>query len=246
MSDDFSTKVSLKCKKNAGPVAVTIETERGSTGALSSKVGTKFACSGVSFDKVQLKADGGHILESSLKPCPGCKVSFKGSKGADLGVDYEKGGLYTTAKVDLKDLSKLSASACMNVGSGIVLGGSAGFNFSDKTVGSKTIVGAKDFGSLSLSATYSSALTVGALYKANDKLTLASSTTHSSKGMVESFAVGGAYKAPVALFKAKVSDGGLITGCVVKEVAPKVTVTATGSIVNFDSTSFKYGLGIVM
>jgi voltage-dependent anion channel protein 2 len=236
----------LKCKKNAGPVAVTVETERASSGALSSKVGTKFAFNGVSFDKVQLKADGGQILESSFKPCAGCKVSFKGSKGADLGVDYVKGGLYTTAKIDVKDISKLSATACMNAGSGFTIGAAAGFNLTDKTVASKTIGGAKDFGPLSLSATYSSALTVGALYRANDNIILASTTTHSPKELIASFAVGGSYKAPVGTFKAKVSNGGNITGCMVREIAPKVTLTATGAISNCDPGTFKYGLGLVM
>jgi len=250
LSDDYSTKISLKCKKNAGPIGVTIDTERSSSGALSSKVGTKFVYSGVSFDKVQINADGGHVLESSLKPCTGCKVSFKGSKGADLGIDYVKGALFSTAKVDVKDLSKLSTTACMNVGSGITIGGAAGFNLDGKapTISStsKSIGGAKDFGPLSLSATYSSALNVSALYKANDNLTLASSTTHSSKEPLAAFTVGCAYKAPVGTFKAKFSNGGSISACVIKEIAPKVTLTATGAVSNCDPATFKYGLGIVM
>lgn len=74
LGDDYTGKISLKCKKSAGPISVTIETERGGGGALSSKIGGKFAYSGLSFDKVQLKADGGHVIETSLKPYPGVKV----------------------------------------------------------------------------------------------------------------------------------------------------------------------------
>jgi hypothetical protein len=41
--------------------AVTIETERGAGGALSSGMGTKFSYAGLSFDKVQVEADGGRV-----------------------------------------------------------------------------------------------------------------------------------------------------------------------------------------
>ena len=251
LSDDYSSGISLKCKKSAGPVDVTIETERGSGGALSSKVGTKFACGGVKFDKVQLKADGGQVLESSLSPCSHVLLTFKGNKGADLGLEYVKGSLAATGTLDVKDMSKFSTSACVGVGSGVLLGADAAYSMSGKaTALSGYNVGASyTKGPLSVSVTTASKisqLNVGTLYKVNDSLTLASSTSHTSAKPIGSFTVGGAYKASFGTVKAKISAGGNIDACVVKEVAPKVDVKATGSISSFDPSTFKYGLGIVM
>ena len=78
MNDDYTSKYVLKAKKSAGPVSFTIETEQDKSGALSSKIGTKYAFSKFSLDKGQLKADGSKILETSFKVTPDVKVSFKG------------------------------------------------------------------------------------------------------------------------------------------------------------------------
>lgn len=250
LNDDYTSKISLKCKKNAGPVAVTIETERGSGGALSSKVGTRFAYAGLSFDKAQLKADGGHVLETSLAPAPGVKVSFKGNKGADLGIDYTKGSFYATGTLDVKDMSMFSTSACVGLASGVTLGGEATYGLSGKTGITAFNVGASySTGPLLASVTSASKMSqvnVGVLYKVNDELSIASSTTHSSAKACEVLAVGGAYKAPFGNFKAKVGSNGVVHACVIKEVAPKVTVTASGSITPSDTSTFKYGIGVSM
>jgi len=251
LSDDYSSGISLKCKKGAGPVAVTIETERGSGGALSSKVGTKFSYGGVSFDKVQLKADGGQVLETSLSPCAPVLLTFKGGKGADLGIEYTKGSLVATGTLDVKDMSKFSTSACVGVGSGILVGADAAYSMSGKAAAlSAYNVGASySKGPLSVSVTTASKisqLNLGTVYKVNDTLTLASSTTHTSAKPIGSFTVGGAYKASFGTVKAKVSTGGNIDAVVLKQVAPKVDLKATGSISSFDPSTFKYGLGIVM
>jgi voltage-dependent anion channel protein 2 len=83
LTDDYTDKVSLKCKKSAGPVAVTIETEQGKGGALSSKIGTKFAYAKFNVDKGQVKADGGRVLETSLG------VRMSGSPSGDQGCRLE-------------------------------------------------------------------------------------------------------------------------------------------------------------
>mmetsp|Transcript_39312 Transcript_39312/g.80190 ORF Transcript_39312/g.80190 Transcript_39312/m.80190 type:complete len:265 (-) Transcript_39312:338-1132(-) len=250
LNEDYTTKVSLKCKKAAGPVAVTLETNRGSGGALSSKIGGKFAYAGLSFDKVQLTADGGSVLETSLVPASGVKVSFKGNKGADLGIDYTKGSLVATGKLDVKDMSKFSTSACMGLSSGVTLGGDATYAMSGKTGISAFNVGASySSGPLFANVTSASKMSqfnVGMSYKVNSDLTIASSSTHTSEKPCEVVAVGGAYKAPFGDIKAKVGSGGIISACLIKEVAPKVTVTASGTVAASDLSSFKYGVGIVM
>ena len=127
--------MSLKCKKNAGPVAVTIETEQGEGGSLSSKIGTKFNYSKFQVDKGQLKADGGKVLESSIKITDDAKLTFKANKGADLGVDYVKGNFYGTASMDVMDMSNITSSACLGLPSGLKLGGDAKYNLSGSSIG---------------------------------------------------------------------------------------------------------------
>ena len=92
LNEDYTSAITLKCKGKAGPFDVTVETLRSPAGALSSKVGGKFAYAGLNFDKVQATADGSHVLETSLIPCTGCKLTFKANKGADQRVDVAGGG----------------------------------------------------------------------------------------------------------------------------------------------------------
>lgn len=58
--------------------------------------------------------------------------------------------------------------------------------------------------------------------------------------------MGGSYKASFGDVKAKLGSNKVISASVVKEVVPKVKVTASGSIVGADTSTFKYGLGISM
>jgi voltage-dependent anion channel protein 2 len=248
--DDYTTTISLKCKKDAGPVAVTIETDRGSGGSLASKIGTKFSYGKLNFDKAQVTADGGHVLETSLEPYEGVKLSFKGNKGADLGVDYTQGNFYGTAALDVKDMSNFGASACYGLDSGLKIGGDATYALSGKTGISAFNLGASYtkgpvFASLT-TASKVSQFNVGLVYKVNGDLSLASQTTHSSDKPFDLVNVGGLYKAPFADIKAKVGSGGVVSAAVMKEVAPKVVLTASGSVTASDLSNFKYGLGISM
>lgn len=250
MSDDFTSSISLKCKKNAGPVAVTIETERGSGGALSSKVGSKFSYAGLSFDKIQMKADGGHVLETSLKVAPGVSVAFKGNKGADVCVDYTNGNIFATGMLDVKDMSKISTSACLGLASGMKVGGDLTYGLSGKTgvtafnVGGSYATG-PIFASLTTSSKFSQ-FNIGLLYKVNNDLSLASQTSHSSAKACDVLSVGGSYKVPsVGTMKAKLGSDGIVSACLIREVASKVTVTGSVSI-NTSGDNFKYGVGIVM
>ncbi len=80
----------------------------------------------------------------------------------------------------------------------------------------------------------------GALYKVNDSLSLATSSTHSLAKPVGPFTVGGAYKASFRTVKAKVSTGGKIDAVLIK-VACKVDLKASGSISGLDPATFQYG-----
>ena len=249
MNEDYSTKTTLKCKKSAGPVAVTIETERGEGGALSSKIGTKFAYAKFNVDKAQATANGGRVLETSLKVAPNVKLSFKANKGADLGVDYTSGNFYATGVLDVAEMSKFSTSACIGLPSGIKAGGDATYALAGKSGLTGLNVGASYtsgpmFASLTTGSKFSS-VNLSLLYKVNDDLSVASSTTHSSEKTCDVGGVGCAYKASFGTVKAKYG-GHAFSASLIKEIAPKVTLTASGSVQGTDFSTFKYGLGIVM
>jgi voltage-dependent anion channel protein 2 len=252
LEDDYTSKVLLKCKKDAGPVTVTIETEQGDSGALSSKIGTKFNYAKFQVDKGQLTADGNKVLETSLKLTDDVKLVFKAGKGADLGLDYTKGNFYATGSMDVMEMSNINTSACLGLPSGFKLGGDAKYNLTGSSTGLAGFnVGASyTHGSLFASVTATSKFSVynvGLLYKVNNDLSLASQTTHSSSKMCDVLAVGGAYKADkVGTIKAKVGSNGIVSACLIREIAPKVTLTASGSMSASDVSTFKPGFSISM
>ena len=251
MDDDYSTKQTLKCKKNAGPVAVTIETSRGEGGALTSKVGTKFNYGKLNIDKAQATADGGQVLETSLKVAPNMKVSFKSGKGADLGIDYTKGNLYATGVLDVVEMTKFSTSACVSLPSGVKAGADATYGLSGKTgvtafnVGASYATGSL-FGAVTSVNKFSS-VNLGLLYSVNSQVTVASMSSHSGDSAFNLTAFGGSYKADFGTIKAKYTAGGLVSAALIKDIAPKVSLTASGSASASDpAATFKYGLGITM
>jgi voltage-dependent anion channel protein 2 len=249
LGDDYSTKTTLKCKKSAGPLAVTIETDRSGTGALTSKVGTKFAYAGLSFDKVQLKPDGSNVLETSIKPYPGLSTTFKGGKGADLGFDYAAGPLRLTGSFDVKDLSRVSTSACLSAGNGILVGGDAVYSATAKGLSAFNVGASYATGPLFACVTTVdkiSSVKVDLSYAVNSHLTVASTSSHNSASSLPVFTVGGKYTAGFGDVKAKFASDGSISACVIKEVAPKVTITGSATAPSADMSKLKYGIGIVM
>lgn len=250
LNDDYASKVSLKCKKKAGPTAVTIDTSRSSsTGSLASKIGAKFSYAGLSFDKVQHEADGSHTLETSMTPAPGLKLSFKGNKGADLGCDYKFGNTCLTGKLDVKDFSKLSTSAALAPMPGMVVGGNATYEFpAEKGLTGYNVGASYTTGPVFAAVTSSkfSSFNVSMMYKVSPEISLATSTSHSDAKKVDLVAVGGIYKAAFGDVKAKVSGNGVVSASLIKDVTPGVTLTASGSMSGLDTSTFKYGLGIVM
>lgn len=250
LNDDFTSKYVLKAKKNAGPVAFTIETEQDKSGALSSKVGTKYAFAKFSLDKGQLKGDGSRILETSFKVSPDIKVSFKGGKGADLCVDYTKGSLFATGVVDVMEMSKVSSSVCMGMPSGLKVGGDATYSLSGSSGLAGFNVGASyATGPMfaSVTATSKSTLNLGLLYKINGDLTLASSTTHAGDKLCTVHGVGLSYKlASVGTIKAKYDGNHVLSACLTRDLAPKVTLTASGAMSVSDPATFKPGFTLTI
>lgn len=244
------SKIILKCKKNAGPVGVTFETEQNKDGGLTPKISTKFSYAKFNVDKAQVKADGSRILETSIKVTPDVKVSFKASKGADLFLDYTQQNFYATGSVDVLELSNATASACYGLPNGIQMGGDARWSFR----GNSGLVGYSLGASYktgpvacSLTTTKFSSYFLGMMYKVNDSLTLASQTSHSVGKPLDDISIGGAYVMPnIGTFKAKAANNGLLFACFTKEIAPKVTLTASGSMAANDVSSFKPGLSINM
>jgi voltage-dependent anion channel protein 2 len=252
LNDDFTSKFSLKCKKDAGRVTVTIETEQDSSGALKTKVGSKFSYAKFNVDKGQITATGGRVLETSLSVCPSVKMSFKApDKGADLGFDYVKNNVYVTGVVDVMDMNKLSGSACVLAAPGFKIGADATYNLS----GSVGLAGANVGASYttgpvfaSVIASSKSVVNAGLLYNVNSDLTLASQTTHSSDNLCTVLGVGAKYKLDkVGTIKAKFGSDGILSACLLRDIAPKVTLTASGSFATSDPfNTFKPGLGISM
>ncbi len=223
-----------------------MDTTRGKDGSLSSKIGTKFSYAGISFDKVQHEADGSPTLESSFVPAPGLKVSFKGGKGGDLGCDYKTGNFCGTAKLDVKDLAKFSSSASMSVAGGVTLGGDFGYSLKDSALSGYNIGANYTSGPLFAAVTTSQklgAVNLSLMYKVNNDITLASSTTHSSSKTCSVNAIGGLYKASFGDVKAKMGADKVVSASLVKTVS-KTKFTLSGTMAGADTSTFKYGLGI--
>lgn len=250
MNDDYTSKILVKCKKNAGPVGVTFETEQNKDGGLTPKIATKFSYGKFNVDKAQIKVDGSRILETSMKVTPDFKISFKASKGADLFLDYTQPNLHATGSVDVFELASATASACYGLENGIKLGGDARWSFRGTTglvgysLGASYATGPV---SCSLTTAKFASYHLGMMYKLSDQITLASQTSHSTSKPLDDISVGGAYVVPkIGTFKAKVANNGLLFACFVKEIAPKVTLTASGSMSVTNVSSFKPGLSITM
>lgn len=250
LNDDYTSKFVLKAKKPAGPVAVTIETEQGKDGALTSKVGTKFSYAKFNVDKGQFKADGSRVLETSFSVSPDLKLNFKTNKGADLGFEYKKDSLAATGTLDVVGFSKLSTSGCYSLPNGIIFGADATYTMAENK-GLTAFNYGFAYGSgpmrASVTATSQNAFSVGMLYKVNGDISLASETTHSQEKVCDVVAVGGAYKVPsVGTLKAKMGSDGIFNACLVTEPVPKVTVVASGSVNPSDLSTFKPGIQINM
>lgn len=183
-----------------------------------------------------------------MTPVPGLKLSFKGNKGADLGCDYKFGNTCLTGKLDVKDFSKLSTSAALAPMPGMVVGGDATYKFAGEGLTGYNVGASYATGPVFASVTSSkfSSFNVSMMYKVSPEISLATSTSHSEAKSVDVVAVGGIYKAAFGDVKAKVNGDGVVSASLIKDVTPGVTLTASGSMSKLDTSTFKYGVGIVM
>lgn len=229
-------------------MAITIETTQGDSGSLASKLGTKFSYAKFNVDKGQVAADGGKTLETSLKLTPDINLSFKASKGADLGFDYVKGNFYATGTMDVMQMSSITTSACVGLNHGIMVGADAKYNLSGASTGLGGVNVGASYTAGPLFASVTSNLTqynVGVLYKVSPELSIASQTTHSSSKVCDVLAVGAAYKAAnVGTIKAKLGSNGIVSACLVRDIAHKVTLTASATMSASDVSTLKPGFGI--
>lgn len=192
------------------------------------------------------------MLETSIVPVPGCKLTFKANKGADLGLEYTAGATKTTASLDVLNMSKFSKSFCIGVAPGINVGGNLSYNISGSKTGLSSYNCGVSYATGPLSASVTSAskfsqFDVGILYKVNGDLTLASMSTHTSEKALDLITIGGIYTGgSMGTIKAKIGRDGTTSACVVTEVAPKVNLTASGSISGADFSTVKYGIGITV
>merc|ERR1712157_617084 len=168
-----------------------------------------------------------------------------------LGIDYTKGNVYATGVLDVVEMSKFSTSACVSLPSGVKAGADATYGLSGKTGVTALNVGASYATGSLLGAVISvnkfSSVNLGLLYNVNPQVTVASMSSHSGDRAFSLIAFGGSYKADFGIIKAKYNAGGLVSASFIKDIAPKVSLTASGSASASDpAATFKYGLGITM
>merc|ERR1712127_208020 len=149
---------------------------------------------------------------------------------------------------DAKELSKESASSSFGVANGIVVGGDATYSLKGKGLTAMSVGASYGSGPLfaAMTASGSSSMNLMTSYTVNADTSIASITTHSASAPITIGSVGGQYKAPFGLVKAKISGSGVVSASLVKEIAPKVMLTTSGSMTKTDTSTFKYGVGLSM
>lgn len=255
LKDDYTPKIFTKIKTKAGSVGVTAETERktkNESTSLLSKLAFKWAGpSGFSLDKLTLKPDGSHSLETSLTGiAPGLKFTFAGDdkEQGDLGFEYKTSSVAVTGECDIILGSSASASACLTKGD-INVGASGKFDIKKSSLSAYSLGGSYAVGPLFASVTTKklSSANLGFLYKVNSDLSIATSSSHSASSPLSSLTLGMIYAAPVALIKAKVTSDGIIEAAAVKDIAKKVTINPAIKVAAKNPTeTFSYGLGVTM
>jgi len=232
---------------------VTSETERkvkGSTSLLS-KLSFKWAAgSGFSIDKLQMKPDGSHVMETSLTGvAPGLKFTFKGddNQNGDLGMEYTKGAIGATAVMDIIELKQVAASLAASKGD-LAFGGSATYKISSSTLDKYSVAASYSSGPLFASVVSNklSSIDLGLKYKVNNDLVIGTSSSHSASSPLGSMTAGASYDAPFGIVKGKATSDGTISAVLVKEVAKKVTITPSVELKASDFANATWGLGVTM
>eukprot|EP00520_Triparma_pacifica_P004542 CAMPEP_0118643450 /NCGR_PEP_ID=MMETSP0785-20121206/6398_1 /TAXON_ID=91992 /ORGANISM="Bolidomonas pacifica, Strain CCMP 1866" /LENGTH=268 /DNA_ID=CAMNT_0006535115 /DNA_START=888 /DNA_END=1694 /DNA_ORIENTATION=- len=252
-SDDYTKKVTCKIKTKAGPVGVTCETERKTKGSTSllSKLSFKWAAgSGFAIDKLSMKPDGSHVMETSLTGvAPGLKFTFKGddAQNGDLGLEYKKDAVGVTAEMDIIELKQVSASLAAAKGD-LAFGGSATYKISGGALDAYSVAASYTAGSLFASVVSDkfSSFDLGFNYKVNGDITVGTMSSHSASKPLGSITAGASYNAKFGTVKGKATSDGVLSAVLVKEVAKKVMVTPSVQVKAADFANATWGLGVTM
>jgi len=212
LNDDYTDKLSFKCKKTAGPVNVTIESSRNPTdGTLSTKIGSKFNVCGLAIDKLQLTQDANGVLESSLGICNGTFIGFNGnSKTADLNLEYTQKNITASAILDVQEFRTIQANALVSCNSGIKMGANAFVDLSQSQLSSVNVGLNYTKGPLFASVATTQGLkccqtstNLGLVYQVNPNLSVASNSIHSCDKPLKGMTVGGFIKVRMQILKSR-------------------------------------------
>lgn len=256
--DDYDTKCALKVKTSAPyGVSVTNATEcsGGKTCGLGGKLTFKYNHeSGFQLDKLEVKQDGGYVVESSLSNlAPGLKLEFKGdsSNKADIGVVYKSEVATVAADLDLAEFSKANVSVLGGTGP-LTAGASVGLKLADKfdvksfevAAGYKVIEGL--FGGLKVTDKFTT-YALSASYVVSPKFTLAGLFRFKPEDSSKSAEVGGVFKwCPNFTLKTKFSTAGIV-GVSAKNVIDKTcTVIGAAEVPVSDFAKYKVGVNVTL
>jgi len=256
LGDDYQNKVFAKIKTKAGPVGVTCEVTRKSSDnktSLLSKIALKWkGPSGFSIDKLTMKPDGTHAMETSLGGlAPGLKLTFKGDDAnqGDLGAEYTKGPIAATAVCDIIMGSTVSGSVCFAAKDNVNVGGSAQYDIKGSALKSFGVGASVTQGPLFASITTSKfdSADLGLLYTVNSDLKLATSSSHSASKPLDKVTVGCIFNNNFGVLKGKFTSDGAIEAALIKDVSKGVTVNPSFKIsAQKPADSFAFGLGVTI
>jgi hypothetical protein len=257
LNDDYQGKIFTKIKTKAGPVKVAAEITRATkdtkTSLLSKLAFTWAGPSGFSIDKLTMKPDGHHAMETSLKGlADGLKLTFKGDDGeqGDLGVEYTKGVVAATADCDIITGSKLNSSVCVAAKDNLNVGGSLSYDVTNKSLSSFSLGASMTQGNIFAAVTTSKfdSASLGLLYTVNSDLKIATSSSHSAEKPLEKLTVGCVFNAQnFGIVKGKFTSDGSIEAALVKDIAKGVTANPAFKIsAHKPADTFTYGLGVTI
>jgi len=257
LNDDYTNKIFAKIKTKAGPVGVTAEVNRQTKDdktSLLSKLAFKWAGpSGFSIDKLTMKPDGHHAMETSISGlAPGLKLTFKGddAEQGDLGVEYNKGAVSATADCDVIMGSQVNGSLCVAAKKNINVGGSATYDIKGSSLSSFSLGASVTQGNIfaALTTNKLDKANLGLLYTVNSDLKVATSSSHSADKPLEKLTVGCIFNAQnFGVLKGKFTSDGSIEGALLKDIAPKVSANPSFRIsAHKPAETFSYGLGVTI
>lgn len=258
LNDDYPSSLSLKTKKNAGPLQITIDTTRNpSNGTLSTKLSSKFQMASLNIDKLSLTQDANGVLESTIVPFKNTTLGFNGdSKYANLTLEYKKGNFLTSNILDIQEFQSFKNNTKLSFKSGFSVATNLNVDLGNNKVSSVNLGANYEKGSWFASlytvngickSNDNKSANLGLLYYVNPKVSLASNLNHCySDCKSDCLTVGGLYKSNVGDIKMKANFCGNMNVSVKREIVQGVNVTASlGGKVN-DVGSWKGGLGVTI